>query len=339
MKILTLPDVQKLIQILGITKFYQHLLFALTEDFGRWHQFHKSTRHATHYNHGVIELMPCSDDQFYGYKYVNGHPENPSQGMLSVVAIGQLSAVASGYPLMISEMTLLTALRTAATGALAARYLARSDATKLAVIGNGAQAEFQVLALSSILPIQQVYYFDIDEKAMTKFHNNLAGLGMELFPGTSIKNTIPDADIILTLTAAKKRQTLFTMDELSPGVYIQAMGGDCPGKTELGPDILERAKVVVEYKPQSLEEGEVQQCHEDAIYAELWELVTEQKPGRINDTEITLFDAVGFALEDWSILRVVYQLAEQYHLGTEMALIPELVDPKNLYGLLSEKTH
>ena len=101
------------------------MLGTLEKDFGRWHEFLLSPRHATHYPHGVIELMPCADQQFYDFKYVNGHPGNPLIGRLSVVAIGLLSDVVSGYPLMISEMTLLVAFRTAATDVLAVKYLAR----------------------------------------------------------------------------------------------------------------------------------------------------------------------------------------------------------------------
>ena len=113
------------------------------------------------------------------------------------------------------------------------------------------------------------------------------------------------------------------------------MGGDCPGKTELSADFLNRVKIVVEYKPQTLAEGEVQQCPTNTIYAELWELVCKHKPGRQDNQEITLFDSVGFALEDFSILRVIHELAKEYQLGIELPLIPELKDPKNLFGLLT----
>ncbi len=112
------------------------------------------------------------------------------------------------------------------------------------------------------------------------------------------------------------------------------MGGDCPGKTELDVSLLQQSKIVVEYVPQSLIEGESQQCPSDSVYAELWELVCEKKPGRLNAQEITLFDSVGFALEDFSILRVVYALAEDCQLGMDLALIPKLDDPKNLYALI-----
>ena len=166
----------------------------------------------------------------------------------------------------------------------------------------------------------------------------VAGEKFKLVAGSNIKQTVLSADIVVTATAAKKHQSLFKLEDIAPGTHIHAMGGDCPGKTELDVNLLENAKIVVEYKPQSLVEGEMQQCPKHEVYAELWELIGNKAPGRINEQEITVFDSVGFALEDFSILRVVYALAEKYQLGTELMLIPELDDPKNLYGFIMEKT-
>lgn len=111
MKILTVNDIQTLILKIGLAAFFKHTVAALKEDFGQWHEFSLSSRIASYYPHGVIELMPCSDQHLYSFKYVNGHPGNPMEGKLTVAAIGMLSDVASGYPLMISGMTLLTAFR------------------------------------------------------------------------------------------------------------------------------------------------------------------------------------------------------------------------------------
>jgi ornithine cyclodeaminase len=335
MKILTVTDIRKLIRIIGRENFFARIITALEEDFGRWSEFILSPRHATLYPHGVIELMPCADQQHYAFKYVNGHPGNPLKGKLTVVAIGLLSDVGSGYPLMISEMTLLTAFRTAATGVLAAKYLAREEAKSLAIIGTGAQAEFQVMAFAGFFQLEEIRFFDTDPEAMVKFSRNLSGQKFTLIPCSSIIEAVHHADIVITATAAKRRQSLFEFEDISSGTHIHAMGGDCPGKTELSAELLNQVKLVVEYKPQSLVEGEVQQCAANLIYAELWELVCKIKPGRQNNHEITLFDSVGFALEDYSILRVVYELAKDYQLGAELPLIPELDNPKNLFGLLS----
>lgn len=339
MKILTVNDIQNLVQAVGIESFFKRVVSVLEEDFSRWNDFLLSPRHATHYPHGVIELMPCADQQLYAFKYVNGHPGNPLKGKLNVVAIGLLSDVVTGYPLMISEMTLLTAFRTAATGVLAAKYLAREDAKSLAIIGTGAQAEFQVLAFASFFRLQEVRFYDVDSRAMAKSSKNLARQAFTLTSCSSVADAVHHADIVITATAAKKRQSLLDIKDIAPGTFINAMGGDCPGKTELSVEFLNHVKVVVEYLPQTLIEGEVQQCPSSRIYAELWELVGKHKPGRQDEQEIILFDSVGFALEDYSILRVVYELATDYQLGTELPLIPELDDPKNLFGLLASSRH
>ncbi|MGZ8187017.1 MAG: ornithine cyclodeaminase [Methylobacter sp.] len=335
MKILTVTDILKLIQIIGLKNFFKRVIAALEEDFGRWNEFILSPRHVTHYPYGVIELMPCADQQHYTFKYVNGHPGNTLKGKLTIVAIGLLSDAGSGYPLMISEMTLLTAFRTAATGVLAAKYLAREGIKSLAIIGTGAQSEFQVCGFAGFYPLKEVRFFDADPQAMIKFSRNLSRQKYTLIPCDSITEAVRNADIVITATAAKRRQSLFEIEDISSGTHIHAMGGDCPGKTELSGEFLNHVKLVVEYKPQSLVEGEVQQGPADLIYAELWELVCKNKPGRQNNEEITLFDSVGFAVEDFSILRVVYELAKEYQLGTELTLIPELNDPKNLFGLLN----
>lgn len=334
MKILTFRDIRDMVRRIGLENFLNLTVSALEDDFRRWNSFILSPRHATHYPHGVIELMPCADQQFYSFKYVNGHPNNVRKGKLSIIAIGQLSDVDSGYPLMLCDMTLLTAVRTAATGVLAAKYLARGDAKSMAMIGTGAQAEFQTVAFANFFPLESIRYFDRDTQAMSKFSRNLAGRPFELKPCNSIAEAVDRADIVVTATAAKKRQVLFGLDDIAAGTHIQAMGGDCPGKTEFAAELLNRVKLVVEYKPQNLIEGEAQQCDAGTIHAELWEVVSGLKDGRENEREITLFDTVGFALEDYSILRLVHRLAESYQLGVETAMVPEVTDPKDLFGLL-----
>jgi ornithine cyclodeaminase len=334
LKVITVRDMKKLIGTIGIEGFLNRLINALEHDFSRWHDFRKSPRHATHYAQGVIELMPCADDRYYAFKYVNGHPGNTAIGKLSVIATGQLSDAVTGYPLLLAEMTLLTAFRTAATSALAAKYLARHTAETLAIIGAGAQAEFQVLGFKQLFPLTKIRFYDKDPHAMAKFARNLESYGLALNPCNTVQEAVRQADIVITATAANGRHQLFGSQEIAPGTHINAIGGDRPGKTELPPELLEAAKIVVEYLPQSRIEGEVQQCDADRIHAELWELATGSKPGRENDQEITLFDSVGFALEDYSALRLLYELASEHALGQELELVPEPDDPKDLFGLL-----
>ncbi|WP_029134733.1 ornithine cyclodeaminase [Sedimenticola selenatireducens] len=333
MRLITISHLRQIIRRTGMDDFLRQSLSALEAAFSRWHEFRKSPRHATHYPHGVIELMPCADDDYYSFKYVNGHPKNTAEGRLSIVALGMLADARNGYPLMLSEMTLLTAIRTAATTALGAKYLARPESRHLAMIGTGAQAEFQLLATRQVLPIEQVSYFDTDPRAMQKFARNMAG-GTGLIPCRSIDQAIVDADMIITATAARLHNQLLGPGMIRPGSHIHAMGGDCPGKTELDPALLQQCKIVVEYLPQSLAEGEIQLSQETPIHAELWELVNGSKPGREEPLEVTLFDSVGFALEDYAVLRLVYQLACDLDIGDDVELTPSPADPKDLYSTL-----
>ncbi|MBS0350781.1 MAG: ornithine cyclodeaminase [Proteobacteria bacterium] len=333
-RIITINDIKTILKRKQLKNFFLELIEELKKDFIRWQDFKKTPRHATHYKHGVIELMPISDEFFYSFKYVNGHPFNPWAGKLNVVAVGLLAEVISGYPLLISEMTLLTALRTAATSALAASYLIKPGARAMAMIGTGSQSEFQALAHHFILGIDQIHYYDIDSAAMDKFAKNLAAYPLQLIPAQSVAEAINQVDVITTATAAKAKVTVLSDLLVHSGVFINAIGGDCPGKTELDPSIFERSKIVVEDLEQTRLEGEIQHLQgAQSIYAELWELVDGRKPGRTHPDEIFIFDSVGFALEDYSILKYIYRLSQEYHLGTIMDLVPVLKDPKNLFSL------
>jgi len=334
MRLLDIPSIQAIISTIGLAEFYRRLINQLELDFSNWHDFYKSPRHAIHYDHGVIELMPCSDDEFYSFKYVNGHPDNTKNGHLSVVAMGMLGSVQSGYPLMICEMTVLTAIRTAAVAAMGAKLLARKNSSILAIIGCGAQSEFQVKAMQSVLPITHINAFDIDSDAMNKFNKNLSTDFKNINCCNSATEAISNADIIITATAANKNVTLFTENNIKDGTHIHAMGGDGPGKTELGISLLKKSKLIVEFSPQSLAEGEIQQLDAGHIHAELWQLLHGEKTARENDSEITIFDSVGFAVEDYSVLKLIYEISNELNIGTNINLIPDLENPKDLYSLI-----
>lgn len=332
-RLLTIQDVKKIIHEVGIETCFQELTRALHDDFLQWEAFQKMPRIATYFPKGVIELMPICGKDYYAYKYVNGHPFNPQDKKLTVMAAGMLSEVDNGYPVLISEMTLLTALRTAATCALASQCLARKNSKTLGIIGTGSQGEFQVLALKAVLGVDVVRYFDIDKNAMTKFSNNLNAFDLSLLPCENGQSTVDDVDIIVTATADKQRLKILENDWIKPGMHINGVGGDCPGKTELDSALLERVKIVIEYFEQSKVEGEIQNLDGEP-YAELWELVSNKKPGRESDEEVTLFDSVGFAIEDYTVLKYFYALAEAMDVGEKVDLIPVLEDPKDLFSLL-----
>lgn len=338
MKVVTVQDIAKIVKTHSFNQFMLDLIKYLKEDFARWHEFDKSPRHAIHVDGGVIELMPVADKKYYTYKYVNGHPKNPLSGKQTVVATGQLSLVENGYPQIFSEMTALTGFRTAATAAIACDLLARKNSTTLAIIGTGAQSEFEVRAHLLVRDFTTVRYFDTDPHAMEKFARNMQDKGIKLIACVDAKEAVSGADVIVVCTACKGHVKVIHDDWVIDGMHISGLGGDCPGKTELDIKTLFRSKIMVEYTPQSLIEGEIQLLTKEQadklVYGEMWELITGKKAGRVNDTEITIYDSVGFALEDYSVLRLVHDLAEKYSLGQHMDLIPPITDPKNLISVL-----
>ncbi|MDR0281710.1 MAG: ornithine cyclodeaminase [Paucimonas sp.] len=328
-------DLSRLVTRKGLTNCLEEMAEYIRQDYLRWHDFEKCARVANHSPDGVIELMPASDANLYAFKYVNGHPKNTRHGMLTVMAFGALGDVDTGKPLLLSEMTLTTAIRTAATSALAARYLARKGSRSMALIGNGSQSEFQAIAFHALLGIEEIRLYDLDPQATAKLAANLAGYpGIRLVKAASVADAVRGADIVTTVTADKANATILTPEMIEPGMHLNAVGGDCPGKTELHRDIVERARVIVEYEPQSRIEGEIQQMPADSPVTEFWQLVNGEIEGRESAEQVTLFDSVGFAIEDYSALRYVLDVAKALDVGSEIELVPDLNDPKDLYALL-----
>ncbi|HEX3848324.1 MAG TPA: ornithine cyclodeaminase [Steroidobacteraceae bacterium] len=334
----------ELIARVGVAGFIEALAGEIEADYRRWGEFEKSARLASHSAVGVIELMPTSDGKLYSFKYVNGHPKNTARGLLTVTAFGVLADVATGYPLLLSEMTYVTALRTAAMSAVAARYLARRPSERMAIIGNGAQSEFQAIAFHRLCGVRELRLCDTDGAATAKLIRNLTRLqlpDLRIARVASTAEAVRGADIVTTVTADKRNATILTPDMIEPGMHLNAVGGDCPGKTELHGDILRRAdaRIVVEFEPQARIEGEIQQLDGGGEVAELADVLLGAEPGRLDDRQVTIFDSVGFALNDFSSLRYLHQLnAEQPDGGQSIDLIPSPDDPKDLFAGLSRQT-
>jgi ornithine cyclodeaminase len=327
-------DIIALVNSVGIDRVFKEIVQELETDFRRWPQFEKVNRVASHSRDGVIELMPTSDGETYGLKYVNGHPKNTATGLRTVTAFGLLADVETGYPTFLAEMTITTALRTAATSALAAKYLARKDAKVMALIGLGAQSEFQTLAFKAILGIKTLRVFDVDPATARKFARNIADSGVSITYCNTPEDAVAGADIITTVTADKRNATILSDNMVGVGVHINGVGGDCPGKTELHRDILLRSSIFTEFTPQTRIEGEIQQLPEDHEVTELWQVICGDQAGRTNERQITLFDSVGFAIEDFTTLRVIRKLALETGHITDIDLLPRAGDPKDLYGLI-----
>ncbi len=331
---LSAQDMAAMVRQMGAASTLTRLADAIEADYVRWQDFDKCARVASQSSDGVIELMPIADAKTYAFKYVNGHPKNTRVGLPTVMAFGVLADVATGVPDLLSELTLTTALRTAAMSAVAARALARPNSRSMALIGNGAQSEFQALAFHHLLGIQEIRLFDTDPAATVKLMRNLQHSSLRLIACESIAQAVRGADIVTTVTADKTNATILTPDIIEPGMHINGVGGDCPGKTELHPDVLRGAAVFVQYEPQTRIEGDLQHLPADFAVTELWRVLRHEAPGRSHEAQVTLFDSVGFALEDYSALRFMRTAAQQLGYGQWVSLIPELANPKDLFSLI-----
>lgn len=328
-------DMVGLIRRLGLGSVLKGVAEYIQEDFGRWSEFEHAPRTAAHSPGGVIELMPANDARLYAFKYVNSHPANPGVGLPTVCGFGLLADLATGYPLLLSEMTLATALRTAATSALAAMHLAPPTSKVMAIIGLGSQSEFQAAAFRELLGVRRLRVFDVDPVAAAKFVRNARALDVELEVAASVADAIAGAEIITTLTADNRDATVLADNHVGSGVHLNAVGGDCPGKTELQPSILARARTFVEFEAQTRTEGEIQQMPEDYPVTEIWRVLAGISPGRRSVNEITVFDSVGFALEDFATLRFLHDSARELNLGRSIDLTPTLSDPHDLFALVA----
>lgn len=328
-------DMARWIAGTGVERAIAGIADCVRTDFRRWRDFHLIPRVADHTASGVIELMPVSDSGTYAVKYVNGHPSNPARGLRTVTAFGVLADVSTGYPTFLADMTVLTALRTAATSAVAATVLARPDCRRLALIGAGSQAEFQVLAMRGALGIEDVAVWDTDPAACAKVRRHLEPLGLSVTIAASGQDAVRGADVVTTCTADKAVATVLPIAWVEPGMHINAIGGDCPGKTELDPAILRAAAVFVEFAPQTRIEGEIQALEPDFPVTELWEVLAGRRPGRTSADQVTVFDSVGVAVEDFAALRYVRDAVRGTPWVSRIDLVPAPEDPKDLFGTLT----
>jgi ornithine cyclodeaminase len=234
-------------------------------------------------------------------------------------------------------MTITTALRTAATSALAARLLARKDSQTMAIIGLGAQSEFQALGFRALMRIRRLRVFDVDPDATHKFMANMKSLNFDIFVANSAEEAVSGADIVTTVTADKARNHILSDNMVGQGLHINAVGGDCPGKTELHAEILHRSSIFVEYAPQTRIEGEIQQLDADHPVTELWQVLSGQAEGRTSRQEVTVFDSVGFAIEDFATLRYLRDKAVAGKFSRKINLITEIDNPRDLFGALGQR--
>ena len=278
---------------------------------------------------GDFRVMPAYLEEMgaAGVKIVNVHPRNPKeQGLPTVMATLLLLDPKTGAPLSIMDGTWITNVRTGAGGAVAAKYLARKDSHVAAMVGAGVQARTQLLALKEVFKIKEVRVNDLSAEKAEGYAEEMSDkLGIDVKAIKEPRDAVEGADVVVTTTPVRK--PILMNDWVREGMHINAIGADAPGKQELDPKILLRAKVVVDDVEQAIHGGELNVPLSKGIivrgdiYADLGEVVTGKKPGRTSREEITVFDSTGLAVQDIATDWIVYKKAKKLGKGREVELL------------------
>ncbi|MBI5253188.1 MAG: alanine dehydrogenase [Euryarchaeota archaeon] len=275
------------------------------------------------FSNGDLRAMPAYMESLgiAGVKIVNSHPENPKRGLPTVMAVVILNDPATGAPIAIMDGSYLTDMRTGAAGAVAVKHLARKDSKVVGMIGTGRQARTQLLAINEVLEIEEVKVASRSSEGIEKFVKDVS-IECEITP-----KTIEEAckcDVLVTTTPV--REPIVKSEWILEGTHINAIGADAPGKEELEPALLKRAKIVVDDLAQASHSGEINVplakgvIKISDIYCELGEIVAGKKTERTNKEEITIFDSTGLAIQDIAAAHLVYKKAKEKKLGKMIEL-------------------
>jgi len=275
-------------------------------------------------HNGDLRTMPAylEEQDIAGVKIVNVHPDNPKKGLPTVMALVILNSTETGAPIAAMDGTYLTDMRTGAGGGVAVKYLARKNSKIVGFVGTGNQARTQLLAINEVIDIEEVKAVSTSEKHTLAFKEEMEKkVGCEITPEKSIKE-VCDCDILVTTTPS--REPIVMNEWISDGTHINAIGADAPGKEELDPKILKRAKIVVDDLPQASHSGEVnvplakRLLAEKDIFCELGEVIVGKKKARTSNADITIFDSTGLAIQDVAAANLVYQKAIKENIGIKL---------------------
>ncbi len=316
-RLLTVSDISKIIDMADVLKAVET---AFREyGLGQAEMPPKIYLDLRQYN-GDFRAMPAFVENSAGLKWVSVYPDNPDKGLPTVMAMLILNDPKTGFPLAIMDATRITSFRTGAAGGVAAKYLARPDSNTLGLVGAGAQAKTQLLALLENFELSSIHVWSLRDDEIEGFKNNFKDLPIE-------KASLEEAagcDIVCTTTPA--RGFIVKKEWIKPGAHINAIGADAPGKQELDPQILNEAKVVVDDIAQARHSGEINVAIKEGlfpvndIYATLGEIVAGKKAGRVDD-EITVFDSTGLAIQDIATARMLFEKAKQNNIGHDFDVV------------------
>jgi alanine dehydrogenase len=278
---------------------------------------------------GVFLFMPAylEKEGFFGTKIVSVFPRNIEKKLSTIQAAYLLNDPTTGELLALMDGILLTAMRTGATSALATKYLSRENSETLGIIGAGAQAPFQAEAISKVRPIHRMLVYDKDRKIAENFSGTVSdSLRIPVHVMASPRDVVVDSDILVTVTTSTT--PVFDGHHLKGGTHINAVGAYTPEMRELDDLTIGKSKIVVDtYEGCMAEAGDLLipirngKLSKENIYADLGEIVLAQKPARTRDDEITLFESVGFALEDLVVATLAYGRASEKGAGLKFSLV------------------
>ena len=266
-------------------------------------------------------------DRSYFAAKVNGNfPSNFAEyGLPTIQGMIVLCNATNGSPLAIMDSREITALRTAAATAVAAKYLARNDSRVVTICGCGIQGYVQLKALSLIHRPEKVFAYDRDEGKASRFASELiSALKIPIQTTRDLPSAVRESDICVTCTPSQ--DVLLFYSDVAPGAFIAAVGADNPSKQELDPQLLAKSKIVCDVIEQCAEMGDLHHAlragivTKNAVHAELGEVVAGIKPGRESQQEIIVFDSTGMALQDVAAATCLYEKAEQHGAGVQLSL-------------------
>lgn len=275
---------------------------------------------------GTALVMAChsGEDKLFSVKFITLFDNNQRRDLPLIQAMVILSDAVSGVPLAIMDGGSLTAIRTGAASGAATDVLSSPDACVAAIFGAGVQARTQLEAVCSVRPIRHARVFDLNPAQADRFAEEMSKcLGLPVERADSPAHALIDADVVCTATPS--RIPVFQDHELPPGTHINAVGSYKPEVSEIPPDTVCRAKVVVDHRPSALEEagdlliplkqGRIDESH---FSTELGEILAGRKLGRKQNEEVSLFKSVGVAIQDLCAARRVLDNARNRKLGIEL---------------------
>jgi len=278
---------------------------------------------------GVFLFMPAylEKEGFFGTKIVSVFPRNIEKKLSTIQAAYLLNDPTTGELLALMDGILLTAMRTGATSALATKYLSRKNSETLGIIGAGAQAPFQAEAISKVRPIHRMLVYDKERKIAENFSGAVSNsLRIPVHVMASPRDVVVESDILVTVTTSTT--PVFDGRHLKGGTHINAVGAYTPEMRELDDFTIGKSKIVVDtYEGCMAEAGDLLipirngKLSKENIYADLGEIVLGQKPARAREDEITLFESVGFALEDLVVASLAYGRASEKGVGLKFTLV------------------